>query len=159
MGCLIHKWEGCKCQRCGAVRDKNHDWNYGCTCGKCGKVRDENHCWSIHDDRFPSNFNVYIERCTCYKCGKTRDKHHTWKCGVYEVCGKTDSLMGHQSGIRKLNGNNVETYCYLCKKLFKTESAAELFDSAIRRTRNAENAGCTDSEAESILEWFADQKK
>ena len=156
MGCLIHKWDGCKCIKCGYIRDKNHAW-YGCTCNKCGKVRDKEHIWSVHDDKYPSNFKVYIERCTCLKCGKYRDEHHIWKCGVCELCGKTSPLMGHKSGMRRLNGESVETYCDICKTLFKTESAYDLLNNVTRRIQNADRAGCTDSEAESILKWLNEQ--
>ena len=31
-----HKWNGCKCSRCGELRDEQHDWN-GCTCRVCGR--------------------------------------------------------------------------------------------------------------------------
>lgn len=37
MACLLgHKWNGCKCERCGKVRDSCHSWE-GCVCGACGK--------------------------------------------------------------------------------------------------------------------------
>ncbi len=39
MGCLIHKWNGCTCARCGAVRDGYHNW-LGYKCSYCGKKRD-----------------------------------------------------------------------------------------------------------------------
>ena len=158
MGCLLHKWDGCKCSKCGKTRDAEHNWD-GCTCKQCGKVRDQQHVWSIHDDNFPREFKVYIDRCTCAYCGKTRDEHHLWKCGVCELCGKKAPLMGHESGIRKLNGSNVETYCSKCNMLFKTEPENVLYDSVIRRLRDAESAGCSDPEAEIILEWLREAAK
>ena len=37
MACLFgHKWDGCKCEKCGKVRDVGHSWN-GCVCEACGK--------------------------------------------------------------------------------------------------------------------------
>lgn len=37
MACLFgHKWNGCKCEKCGKVRDIGHSWN-GCVCKTCGK--------------------------------------------------------------------------------------------------------------------------
>ena len=42
MQCLIHKWDGCKCSRCGKVRDEQHDW-IGCKCSRCGKVQNIGH--------------------------------------------------------------------------------------------------------------------
>ncbi len=45
IACLFgHKWNGCKCERCGETRDEQHDWG-GCRCIKCGKNRDEQHNW------------------------------------------------------------------------------------------------------------------
>lgn len=44
--CLFntHKWNGCKCAKCGKERDEQHLWD-GCICTKCGKQRDEAHNW------------------------------------------------------------------------------------------------------------------
>ncbi len=40
IACLFgHKWDGCKCEKCGATRDKGHDWDYS-KCKKCGKEWD-----------------------------------------------------------------------------------------------------------------------
>lgn len=37
MACLFgHEWNGCKCMKCGKVRDAGHSWN-GCICKTCGK--------------------------------------------------------------------------------------------------------------------------
>ena len=37
IACLFgHKWQGCKCEKCGATRDKGHDWDFY-KCKKCGK--------------------------------------------------------------------------------------------------------------------------
>ena len=37
MACLFgHKWNGCKCEVCGKVRDAAHSWD-GCVCKTCGK--------------------------------------------------------------------------------------------------------------------------
>jgi len=37
MACLLgHKWNGCKCEKCGKTRDMQHKW-LGCVCESCGK--------------------------------------------------------------------------------------------------------------------------
>ena len=73
MGCLLfHRWNGCKCAKCGKLRDEAHDWN-GCTCRVCGKKRDEAHDWN---------------GCTCRICGKKRDEAHDWNGCTCRVCGK-----------------------------------------------------------------------
>ena len=52
MACLFgHKWNGCKCRKCGNTRDEGHVWN-GCICSICGK---EVHIYSKYK---------------CSKCGK-----------------------------------------------------------------------------------------
>ena len=33
-----HKWSGCKCIRCGELRNQEHDWE-NCKCTICGKVQ------------------------------------------------------------------------------------------------------------------------
>jgi len=52
MACLFgHKWNGCKCSRCGKTRDEQHNWNV-CKCTICGK---EAHTYSNYK---------------CSRCGK-----------------------------------------------------------------------------------------
>ena len=37
MACLFgHKWDGCRCTKCGKTRDEGHAWD-GCVCTACGK--------------------------------------------------------------------------------------------------------------------------
>ncbi len=57
---LGHKWEYCKCARCGEIRDvlDLHDWN-GCVCRLCGKKRDRDHRY---------------QNGTCVICGKKLTK-------------------------------------------------------------------------------------
>ena len=42
MACFFHKWKGCKCEKCGKIRDAEHSWN-GCLCINCGKTRYDGH--------------------------------------------------------------------------------------------------------------------
>lgn len=44
-GIAGHAWAGCKCERCGTVRDEEHSWNR-CKCEVCGAVRDVDHVWT-----------------------------------------------------------------------------------------------------------------
>ena len=94
MACLFsHKWVGCKCLKCGNLRDEQHIWNLckgecyvcgkkcdiqhdwsGCKCSKCGATRDEQHDW---------------DGCKCSICGMTRDEQHSWdgsKCSRCGIC-------------------------------------------------------------------------
>jgi hypothetical protein len=75
MLCLFgHKWNGCKCDRCGKTRDENHTWNY-CKgkCFICGKRCEVKHAW---------------KGCKCTLCGELRNAEHSWKGGVCTLCGK-----------------------------------------------------------------------
>jgi hypothetical protein len=101
MACLFgHKWSGCKCARCGKVRDEQHDWDL-CKgkCKGCGKTQAEKHDW-LKRDRYGT-----VKLCHCLKCGKVRDvpelanlfndeKQHglSYSRGLYtcEYCGKTN---------------------------------------------------------------------
>ena len=73
LACKIigHKWDGCTCQRCGALRDEEHDWN-SCTCRKCGKVRDEEQYhsyWMMRQvSEGPENIRLAGDSCTCSVC-------------------------------------------------------------------------------------------
>ena len=54
MGCFLsHKWNGCKCEKCGKIRKEGHEWQ-GCKCTRCGTVRDEGHEWRQ---------GIYCSRC------------------------------------------------------------------------------------------------
>lgn len=75
----IHKWEHCKCVRCGLTVDEDHLWD-GCVCTICGKTRDEQHEWN---------------GCICKKCGKKRDYKHQWDGCLCTVC-KTNRDREHQ---------------------------------------------------------------
>ncbi len=68
----MHKWQNCKCGRCGTVRDENHDFVH-CKCSVCGKVRNQGH--------------RYIG-CRCTVCGKVRDEGHWYREGICAACGK-----------------------------------------------------------------------
>jgi len=53
MACLFgHKWEGCKCSKCGKLRDEQHSWQEkgGCykICNGC-KTTEVNHKWIKKD--------------------------------------------------------------------------------------------------------------
>ena len=79
MACLFgHKWNGCKCEKCGKERDEQHDWN-GCKCKKCEKSRDENHIFIINPGKCEKK---------CSICGDTRDSHNL-NGNICQHCGKT----------------------------------------------------------------------
>ena len=93
MACLFgHKWNDCKCSKCGKVRDEQHDWDMckgkckicgkvrteqhdwdGCKCSKCGQGRNEQHDW---------------DGCKCSKCGQSRNEKHDWDGCKCNKCGQ-----------------------------------------------------------------------
>lgn len=63
---LGHDRNGCKCIRCGKVRDTKHSFN-GCVCITCGSVKSESdpsHIW---------------DGCKCKKCGIIRNNEHEFE--------------------------------------------------------------------------------
>lgn len=69
MACLFgHKWDGCKCEHCGKVRDEQHNWDL-CNgiCRRCGKTQAEHHIWKL----VPGE---HLERCS--RCGRERVSEH-----------------------------------------------------------------------------------
>ncbi len=110
---LGHRWDACRCARCGAQRDRKHrmepveaqcltrcglcgkeealphQWHH-CACSRCGELRDENHDW------------MYTTECeqVCRVCGQSRQKH-AWQPvdrGVDRCrhCGKTHKLTAEE---------------------------------------------------------------
>ncbi|MGB8261200.1 MAG: HEAT repeat domain-containing protein [Terracidiphilus sp.] len=62
----LHAWDGCKCPRCGNIRDEDHDWGKDCEeCSKCGGTRSGGHDWSKNCER-------------CGSCGRARASAHSW---------------------------------------------------------------------------------
>jgi len=68
----------------GASCILGHDW-FGCKCKRCGKVRDEQHTFQPVEGKCE-------EKCSV--CGKTKDIPHTWKGDLWNgkectLCGST----------------------------------------------------------------------
>ena len=124
MGCLIHKWDGCKCTKCGKTRDSNHifvwsckdRWNHdspkGCyqVCSKCGKVVTDS--FSEHEMKIVQCFP------TCQKCGYKGRPVHVFarvkdKClERCTVCGEEKQLNHFMRG--RIRDGHCEQYCILC---------------------------------------------
>ena len=88
LNCLFgHKWNGCKCSKCGKLRDEQHDWDL-CKgqCKRCIKTQAAQHDWN---------------GCNCSGCGVQR---HEWVDGKCSRCGK--SLVCEKCGINKANLDN-----------------------------------------------------
>jgi hypothetical protein len=88
---LFHKWNGCRCSRCGKVRDNKHEWG-GCMCSRCGKKRFEQHEWDLCKGECIQCGAKNIEKhewkgCMCSRCGKKRDEQHKWDESHCSRCG------------------------------------------------------------------------
>lgn len=132
MACLFgHKWEGCKCTKCGKMRDEQHDWN-GCRCRKCGRTRSEGHdyiyrqrrknvlgqqkLWCEGECRLCGN-TIDIEhdyqptgkKCVlkCTRCGHTTEAHHFQP--VPGRCADICSVCGEERDYTKIALNDTET--------------------------------------------------
>ena len=84
-----HKWNGCKCDRCGKIRDEQHDWDL-CKgkCKRCGKTQAVQHEWN---------------GCKCKKCGKER---HDWKDFKCIICGMNKSGVRNEE-VQKINDQTI----------------------------------------------------
>jgi len=82
MACLFgHKWNGCKCDKCGKIRDERHDWTNPtrCKCTICGKTQDIGHVYTKTTEC----------KAICKICGKTTPAvYHNWDGDKCIDCGK-----------------------------------------------------------------------
>lgn len=79
-----HSWKGCKCGRCGEIRDEEHSWS-GCTCITCGKTRDQDHDWVPEPWDSEKNKGIRWEWAMAH-CVQicTACKKHNWVEHVFE---------------------------------------------------------------------------
>lgn len=134
IACLFgHKWDGCKCTRCGIIREGYHDWDrcHG-VCRKCGAKCPEQHMWN---------------GCTCTHCGKTRDYDHDWKDGICTRCGaklktapkaKSNSLDAKKPSETKLT-NLVVFSARICEGTKAEGDDALIINSALGLVNRATN--------------------
>ena len=94
LACIIfgHKWNGCKCMRCGKLRNEQHDWS-GCVCSICGRERNEQHDWDLCKGICKRCRKIQREQhdwngCKCMRCGKLRNEQHDWNGCVCSICGR-----------------------------------------------------------------------
>ena len=92
--CIVHKWQGCKCEKCGRIRDQEHEWE-GCRCKICGKV---NHVYEVvHEEYIFGDGCKWdsAQECDGPHCGTWCDSYYkgreartirTLKC---KYCGET----------------------------------------------------------------------
>ena len=86
LACLFgHKWDWCKCSKCGKIRDTNHNWENG-RCLYCGK---------FHNNHIYQPIGKCLERCEI--CGKENETTHNFVNSKKDcttectVCGKLNA--------------------------------------------------------------------
>ena len=93
--CILgHKWNGCKCERCGETRDQEHRWD-GCKCTICGITRDEEHDWDLCKGVCricgkTQPIQHEMDGCRCKRCGK---EQHKWEGNQCIRCGKEAKML------------------------------------------------------------------
>ncbi|MCL2002399.1 MAG: hypothetical protein FWG72_00140 [Oscillospiraceae bacterium] len=121
MACLFgHKWNGCKCSKCGKNRDEQHNWN-GCKCTICGAARDEGHDLDLCFGRCKKcgkscEVSHAWNGCKCSRCGKMRNEQHEWDLcfGKCKVCGIAGKKEGHTFEEHPNGGTPCEKVCSIC---------------------------------------------
>jgi hypothetical protein len=140
MACLFgHKWNGCKCTKCGKTRDEGHDWD-GCKCKICGKTRDAGRSRKSCQDRCLRCGKTQAgqhtwDGCKCKKCGKTRDEGHDWDGNKCKICGKTKDT-GSSKGFPPFTGNGV---CDVCNQPLNGISAYIVPNNVFYRSQKYRN--------------------
>ena len=114
MACIFgHKWDGCKCTKCGETRNEEHNWE-GAKCKRCGDMR-------------------------CEKCGTTKkqlekestaQKKQMKKMGIgmmifnssigFTRCVKCGKIVCNKCGLDI--GNRTVKSCPFCKEQYTSKS-------------------------------------
>lgn len=124
MACLFgHKWNGCKCAKCGKVRDSGHQYRYSSNgskcrgiCKQCGKMTDLEHDYQLTD-------HPCKEKCS--RCGRILVMHdfqeRFGKCvRVCIRCGEDDTSRPADHKWKRLEGKCIEK-CTVCNEERKAD--------------------------------------
>lgn len=112
----IHDWGAvtkCKCNACGKLRAKFHNWAFDCeSCHLCGEKRANAHNWN---------------GCKCSKCGRTRDEGHLWDgCKCTQCSSTRHQLVGCQCKICQAEVHDLRRCtCLRCGKSFHAWTGEE----------------------------------
>ncbi|MDR0365066.1 MAG: hypothetical protein LBH92_08645 [Bacteroidales bacterium] len=113
-----HKWNHCKCERCGAISDVGHNWE-GCKCSRCDKVRDKQHNWDLCKGKCSRCGKLQKEQhefdgCKCSRCGKVEhnkiiiDRWSEFIWDSYEYGGHYDLYDQYKCSCDKVRGIDVQ---------------------------------------------------
>ena len=101
MACIIHKWKGCTCAKCGATRHAfDHPEFGGCVCKRCGLINPNRYAHRINPRGQGAN-RCYCPRCKEFfhewdgcKCKLCFEPNHKWDGCICEICGKKQPYDG-----------------------------------------------------------------
>ncbi len=138
-----HQWTDCKCSACGKGRD--HDWARDCEkCSRCGAIREAAHPWS---------------GCTCSACGKTREHDWAKNCERCSRCGAARQAAHRWSGCTcsmcgKTREHDWAKDCQKCSRCAATRDVAHRWTGCqclvCGKTRDQDHAWGSDCEKCSV---------
>lgn len=115
----VHTWDGCKCLKCGKIRDYEHNWSQDCEkCYKCGKKRFTSHTWNTGDCN------------SCSQCLKKRNDGHFWYGKVGSVCVRCGKIFLSE-GMKTIDGE-----VYTTTKIGNQEWI--MYNLAVKKFRNGD---------------------
>ena len=137
-----HKWNGCKCLRCGVLRDREHEWRPvqgQCTekCRICGHTRTVEHKWEPVLDKCEEKCNICGQvrkidhtwnGCRCERCGEIRNESHKWE----SVAGKCEEKCVVCGQTRTIPHTFVNGICTICGYEEVNEIIAEIKNCSYR---------------------------
>lgn len=141
MPCIFgHKWDGCKCVRCGKIRDEAHAWESiagKCEkkCATCGKTKTIEH-------KYERLRGQCLERCAV--CGLERRILHEFEQGVCKNCGVSKNSLGTSAFVQAAeNAPRTDNAALLADWLddmlgkYAGQGSFELLEPACRSYANA----------------------
>lgn len=104
MRCFFgHSWDGCICQKCGELRDKEHSWQLVAdkcerTCTICGKK-----------EAVPHRLETVAGQCweRCAVCGEERGLLHVFVEDACQRCGVAKESLGTAAFVKAAEGAPV----------------------------------------------------
>ena len=132
-----HKWNGCKCERCGKIRGEQHDWEK-CICKRCGTIRDTEHNYKPMKHQFRERCSVcgnikLIKDAKCEKCGiplssvtQKENEINQWqkRNNVGIILGSPYPFLIKCPKCDKITCSNCfSRFCPFCKELYRMDTA------------------------------------
>ncbi|MEZ4357120.1 MAG: hypothetical protein R2876_00565 [Eubacteriales bacterium] len=170
-----HKWNGCKCVRCGFVSQHSNNHHYvpvegkcQLVCSICGKKVPRQHKWVIVGDKANKECIKYCEicgekgkaehkwnKCICERCGAIRKSEHDFHILEGE-CIEKCSICGTTRPIAHKWAGDVCINCHISKKTYFEQRALEA-QGAIYETTGCDIVG--EIEDQTLLQNIANNAK